>query len=107
MRHYAVAKKSHLPTVIGPVHKLIHYYEERLQLTDRWHGAIKEWPGNLSFAWGMLDPVANAKVLGGLRALRPAETASELPDLGHYPQVEDPAAMATVVRTALATSQFS
>ena len=24
----------------------------------RWHGAIRDWPGELSLAWGMQDPVA-------------------------------------------------
>ncbi len=39
-------------------------------------------------------PVATTNVLDGSRELRPAAAVVELPELGHYPQVEDPAAFA-------------
>ena len=44
----------------------------------------------LQLAWGMLDPVATIKVLEAVRELRPQAPLTELPDLGHYPQIEDP-----------------
>ena len=40
-------------------HRLIHYLDERERLADRWHGAIRDWPGRLSFTWGLRDPVAD------------------------------------------------
>ncbi len=46
----------------------------------------------LSFAWGMLDPVATPDVLGGCASCAPAAPVTEFPELGHYPQIEDPAA---------------
>lgn len=78
-------------------HDLIAYQEERVRYADRWHGAIRDWPGELSLMWGMLDPVAGPDMLRGIQALRPHVSVTELPTLGHYPQIEDPAAVAEVV----------
>jgi pimeloyl-ACP methyl ester carboxylesterase len=84
------------------MHLTIHYMSERERLIERWHGAIRDWQGALSLAWGLRDPVATTAVLDGLRELRPSVPVQELPDLGHYPQVEDPTAIAAAVATALA-----
>jgi pimeloyl-ACP methyl ester carboxylesterase len=83
-------------------HKLVLYMDERVTYAERWHGAIRDWPKPLSFAWGMLDPVATPDVLGGLRELRPAAPVTEFADLGHYPQIEDPARLTEALREALA-----
>jgi pimeloyl-ACP methyl ester carboxylesterase len=82
-------------------HKLVHYMNERDRFTDRWHGAIRDWPGNLSFTWAMQDPVANPKVLQGLQGLRPQAPVTKLPDLGHYPQIESPEQIASAIETAV------
>jgi pimeloyl-ACP methyl ester carboxylesterase len=82
-------------------HKLVHYMDERVTFAERWHGAIREWEGPISFAWGMLDPVATPKVLEGLRELRPQAPVTELADLGHYPQIEDPPRLAAALREAV------
>lgn len=82
-------------------HRLIHYMDERDRLTERWHGAFRDWPGDLRLAWGLQDPVATPAVLEGLRDLRPGVPVTELADLGHYPQVERPDVMAEVIETAL------
>ena len=82
-------------------HALIHYLGERVEYADRWHGAIRDWPGALSLAWGMRDPVATPEVLTALRRLRPGVAVDELGDLGHYPQLEDPASIAALVSAAL------
>jgi pimeloyl-ACP methyl ester carboxylesterase len=71
-------------------HRLVHYLDERETYAERWHGALRDWPGPLRFMWGMHDPVATTAVLDGLRRLRPAAPVTELPDLGHYPQLEAP-----------------
>jgi len=42
----------------------------------------------------MRDPVATPHVLAGLRELRPAAPVMELANLGHYPQIEQPATIA-------------
>jgi pimeloyl-ACP methyl ester carboxylesterase len=82
-------------------HKLIHYLGERIEFADRWHGAIRDWR-DLQLAWGLLDPVATTNVLNALRRLHPGVPVTELPELGHYPQIEDPVRMAEVVGAALA-----
>jgi pimeloyl-ACP methyl ester carboxylesterase len=75
-------------------HRLISYMDQRETHAGRWHGAIRDWPGELSFAWGLLDPVATTAVLAALRGLRPGVAVSELPELAHYPQLEDPGEIA-------------
>jgi pimeloyl-ACP methyl ester carboxylesterase len=75
-------------------HLLISYLDERERYAQRWHGAVRDWPKPLGFLWGLKDPVATTNVLDGLRELRPSAPVIELPDLGHYPQLEDPDAFA-------------
>lgn len=82
-------------------HRTIHYMDERERLTDRWHGAIREWPGPLTLAWGLLDPVARVEVLRALQALRPGVETIELPDLAHYPQIEAPERISAALDAAL------
>jgi pimeloyl-ACP methyl ester carboxylesterase len=85
----------------GLGHKLIHYLDERVRYAARWHGAIRDWKGPLSFAWGLHDPVATVSVLDALVELRPEAPVDRLGELGHYPQIEDPAAIAASLRRAL------
>ncbi|HSR93370.1 MAG TPA: alpha/beta hydrolase [Solirubrobacterales bacterium] len=82
-------------------HRTIHYMAERERFTDRWHGAIRDWPGALTLAWGMQDPVARTEVLDGLRALRPGVETVELPDAAHYPQIEQPELISAALDQAL------
>lgn len=71
-------------------HRLVSYMDQRERFAERWHGAIRKWPGDLRLVWGMRDPVATTAVLAALRELRPAVPVVELPELAHYPQLEDP-----------------
>jgi pimeloyl-ACP methyl ester carboxylesterase len=82
-------------------HKTIRYMEERFRHAERWHGAIRDWPGPVSLAWGMLDPVATENVLDAVLELRPAAPVTRFEDLGHYPQIEDPERLSGVLRQAL------
>jgi pimeloyl-ACP methyl ester carboxylesterase len=86
-------------------HLTINYMAERERFTDRWHGAIRDWPGSLTLAWGLQDPVARVEVLRGLQELRPGVNTIELPDAGHYPQIETPGAIAAALDTALASAR--
>lgn len=85
-------------------HKLVYYLGERARLTERWHGALRDWPGDLRFAWGLEDPVATTAVLDAVIELRPHAPVKRLPGLGHYPQLEDPAAIADAVAEAHAAA---
>jgi pimeloyl-ACP methyl ester carboxylesterase len=79
-------------------HRLVSYMDQRETHAERWHGAIRDWPGELSLAWGLQDPVATTAVLAALRGLRPGVAVSELPELAHYPQLEDPRQIASALR---------
>jgi pimeloyl-ACP methyl ester carboxylesterase len=81
------------------MHRLIHYMDERERLTERWHGAVRDWPHPLHLAWGMKDPVATTRVLDGLRSLRDCPV-TELSDLGHYPQIDAPERIAAAADAA-------
>ena len=77
--------------------RLITYIDERERHGERWLGAVRDWPGELRFAWGMRDPVATVRVLAALRTLRPSAPVLELHALGHYPQIEDPASICEAI----------
>jgi pimeloyl-ACP methyl ester carboxylesterase len=81
-------------------HRLVSYMDQRETHAERWHGAIREWPGKLSLAWGLRDPVATVAVLAALRELRPEVPVNELPELAHYPQLEDPQRLAQALAAA-------
>jgi pimeloyl-ACP methyl ester carboxylesterase len=82
-------------------HRLIRYMDERERHSERWHGAFRDWPKPLFLAWGLRDPVAIPSVLEGLKELHPGVPVTELAELGHYPQMEEPARIAEAVRAAL------
>ncbi len=86
-------------------HRTINYMAERERFTERWHGAIRDWPGPLTLAWGLLDPVARTEVLDGLRDLRPGVETIELPNAAHYPQIERPDLISAALDTALSRAQ--
>jgi pimeloyl-ACP methyl ester carboxylesterase len=83
-------------------HRLVSYMDQRETHAARWHGAIRDWPGELSLVWGLQDPVATTAVLTALRELRPGVAVGELPELAHYPQLEDPRRLAQALASASA-----
>jgi pimeloyl-ACP methyl ester carboxylesterase len=85
--------------------RLISYMDQREEHAGRWHGAIRDWQGDLSLAWGLQDRVATTAVLAALRELRPSVPVTELPDLAHYPQIEDPLQLSHTLRSVLPTSE--
>jgi pimeloyl-ACP methyl ester carboxylesterase len=82
-------------------HKLVSYMDEREVYADRWHGAVSNWQGDLHLAWGMQDPVAVPDILDGLLEMRPDLPVVRMPEIGHYPQIEDPARFTRVLTDAL------
>jgi len=79
--------------------RLIYYNHERVTqpTADRWHGALRDWPGRLELAWAELDPICTEAVLQAVLGLRPHADLTRLPGLGHYPQIEDPKAVYEVI----------
>lgn len=85
-------------------HLLISYMDERERRADRWHGAIRDWQGDLRLAWGLEDPVATTNVLDAVLELRPQAPVTRLPGIGHYPQIEDPERFCEVLVEAVESS---
>jgi pimeloyl-ACP methyl ester carboxylesterase len=79
------------------LHKLIHYLRERVEFAERWHGALRDWDGELELAWAMLDPIATPAVLDAVLELRPHAPATRFDRLGHYLQIEAPEEIAPIV----------
>ncbi len=79
--------------------RLIYYNRERVTppTSERWHGALRDWPGELELAWAGQDPICTEAVLQAVLALRPGAPLTRLPELGHYPQLEDPEAVLDVI----------
>jgi pimeloyl-ACP methyl ester carboxylesterase len=77
--------------------RLIYYLHERERYAERWHGALRDWDGDLRFAWAMLDPIATPNVLNAILELRPQAPTTRFDRLGHYSQIEDPAAITAAI----------
>jgi pimeloyl-ACP methyl ester carboxylesterase len=80
-------------------HKTISYMDQRETYAERWHGAIRDWHGDLDLIWGLQDPVATTAVLDAVCELRPGAVVVQMAELAHYPQIEDPRQMAHALRT--------
>jgi pimeloyl-ACP methyl ester carboxylesterase len=79
------------------LHRLTYYLNERVTYAERWHGALRDWGGELELAWGMLDPVSTVAVLDAVLGLRPHARVTRFDGLGHYPQLESPGAVAAII----------
>lgn len=81
---------SRLPAIIG-------YIAERRRFWHRWIGALTRLDVPTLVAWGMKDPVARPAIAEALAGEIPGAKLVRWEDLGHYPQVEDPARVAEVL----------
>jgi pimeloyl-ACP methyl ester carboxylesterase len=70
---------------------LLGYMAERRQHRERWVGPLLRAPIPIRLVDGMADPVSGAHLVARYRELVPHPDVVELPQIGHYPQVEDPA----------------
>lgn len=83
--------------------RLIRYMVERRDNRERWVGALQRCPVPLAIVNGSADPISGAHMVARLRELAIPADIAELPGVGHYPQIEAPAAVLAAVRRALAT----
>jgi pimeloyl-ACP methyl ester carboxylesterase len=83
--------------------RLIYYNRERVEppFAPRWHDALRRWSGRLELAWAGRDPICTEAVLQAVIGLRPGLPVTRLPELGHYPQIEDPEATYAVIERHL------
>jgi pimeloyl-ACP methyl ester carboxylesterase len=77
--------------------KLIGYIEERRRNRDRWVGALVKTTAPLRLIDGLRDPISGAHMVARYRELVPQPDVVELADVGHYPQLEAPAAVEAAV----------
>jgi pimeloyl-ACP methyl ester carboxylesterase len=84
-------------------HELIRYIDERRRHRERWVGALQKTSVPLRLIDGPEDPVSGAHMAERYRELVPRPDVVLLSGIGHYPQVEDPAAVVAAVREFLAT----
>ncbi|MBL1078969.1 alpha/beta hydrolase [Nocardia sp. 2] len=85
---------------------LNRYHAERVQQAERWQRALETYSGPMLFVWGPVDPISGGHLLPRLRERLPhAEfvVLDEAPATGHYPQLENPAAVATALTKFLVT----
>ncbi len=82
---------------------LLGYLEERRRHRARWVGALVDSPVPLRLVDGLADPVSGAHMAARYRAVVPRADVVELPGVGHYPQLEAPAAVLAAVAPFLAT----
>jgi pimeloyl-ACP methyl ester carboxylesterase len=70
--------------------QLIRYMPERRQRRERWVGALQATSIPLKLIDGTQDPVSGAHMVQRYRELIAHPDITELPGIGHYPQVEAP-----------------
>lgn len=75
------------------LHKLSGYIEERRRFRERWVGALQRADVPLRLVAGGADPISGAQMVARYRELVPRPDTVELPDIGHYPQIEAPEAV--------------
>jgi pimeloyl-ACP methyl ester carboxylesterase len=83
-------------------HRLIRYMEERRRHRERWVGALVNSTVPLRLINGPADPVSGRHMAERYRALvADADVVMLDAHIGHYPQVEDSAAVLTAYREFL------
>jgi pimeloyl-ACP methyl ester carboxylesterase len=79
------------------VPRLLGYMEQRRRFRARWVGALLSTSVPRRLVAGPEDPVSGRSLIDRYRELVPAADVVVLPAIGHYPQVEAPAAVIEAV----------
>lgn len=74
--------------------RLIGYMAERRRHRQRWVGALQSAPVPVRLVDGIEDPISGLHLVRGYRELVANADVVELAGVGHYPQLEAPAAVA-------------
>jgi pimeloyl-ACP methyl ester carboxylesterase len=77
----------------GVMHRLIRYIDERRAHRERWVGALAQAEVPLTLIDGAADPISGAHMAARFRELVPRADVTLLDGIGHYPQIEAPAAV--------------
>ncbi len=77
------------------LHNLIRYIPDRIEHRERWVAALREAQVPIALINGSRDPVSGEHMIEHYRRIiRRDDTIVQLPNIGHYPQVEAPQAVA-------------
>jgi pimeloyl-ACP methyl ester carboxylesterase len=82
-------------------HLLIRFMDERAASESRWAGAVEQATVPCGFVWGVLDPISGAQMAARVRERVPGAPFVEVPDVGHYPQLEAPERTAEAISDLL------
>jgi pimeloyl-ACP methyl ester carboxylesterase len=77
--------------------RLLRYMAERREHAVRWGEALERTGVRLQLVWGMADPRSGAHIAEHVRRRVPGARIVALPDVGHYPQLEVPEAVAAAI----------
>lgn len=77
-------------------HAVLCYIAERHRRRQRWVTSFADRTTPIALAWGLRDPVSNVDVLEWARQQRPDAEVLALP-VGHYPQIEAAAEVASLI----------
>lgn len=81
---------------------LITYMDDRIEHRERWLHALQNSPVPIALINGSVDPVSGKHLVVRYKALNcRLDHLTELAEIGHYPQVESPNAVATSFLTFL------
>ncbi|WP_201556417.1 alpha/beta fold hydrolase [Psychrobacter sp. 72-O-c] len=78
---------------LAVMHKLINYIPQRKQYRERWVGAIINSTVPVKLIAGAKDPISGQHMIDNYRKLIPNANITVMPELGHYPQIEDATAI--------------
>lgn len=74
---------------LSVMHKIIHYINQRKEHRERWVGALIDAQIQIKLIVGLLDPISGKHMIDRYRELIANPNITELPLLGHYPQIEN------------------
>ncbi len=81
--------------------QIMSYIGERTRFARRWIGALERLDLPARILWGDQDPVAVLAIAEALADETPGAALHTLDGLGHYPQLEDPAAVTSALNSWL------
>jgi pimeloyl-ACP methyl ester carboxylesterase len=81
-------------------YRLIHYITDRTAHRDRWVDAMETSDLPMTFIWGLRDPVAGAHIAERIAERMPNATLHALADVGHWPSLEAPQRVASLILAA-------
>ncbi len=85
-------------------HRVIRYLSQRRKYKTRWENSLENSKTPIRFIWGLEDPVSGKPISQQIRRCIPGADLLELPEVGHYPQLEVPDVVREIL-TRRATSE--